>query len=99
MAGVVATTFVSEAASKIVSSVIGSLAGTSARIAVSLFVNVAVVFQPQHAAGAMVTRDGVIDGGIHFRQFIRVKSARKELRRENNKAASDGKSDFGAHNQ
>ena len=76
-AGVVATTLVSEAASKIVSSVIGSRVRHQRAIAVCLVIRRAVVFQPQHAAGTFVVRDGFVDGRVHRRQFVRAKHSAK----------------------
>ena len=67
--GVVAITLVSEAASNMVSMVIGSRAGTSARCAVSFAMeNFPVVADHQHGSRDQAVAHGLIDGCIEGRR-------------------------------
>ena len=74
---VVATTLVSDARSKIVSSVIGSSAGTTARCADRLLIEDAVAAPDEHdGAGQLLLGDGVAD-----QRLDRVEPARIDRNR------------------
>jgi len=70
----VATTFVIDAASKIVSMVIGSTVGTSARLRY-LLVDLAVALEVEDAAGQLVRGDGAIDRLVDLAEAIGIEGA------------------------
>ena len=42
-------------------------------VSVGLMIGDTAVLDPEHAAGALLIRDGLVDGGVHFRQRLGVK--------------------------
>ena len=70
-AGVQATTFVNDAASKIVSSVIVSVAGTT-RVCRTLCDNSPPCSTQNTPPGTFASDNGLVDGRVHLRQFFRV---------------------------